>query len=394
MRNKILQDVIDYINIHHPGAKCLATEYINNSTKMLIECEHKHQWEIHFGNIKAGRWCPYCSGKLFYIEDIAKILSENFPGYKLITGNKKKNLEIECDKGHVFFKDFVDVRNNNRICPECIRLQMPTIESIREFIDNNHPGGSCLSEKFVACEKKLLFQCKNKHTWETLFRNIQKGHWCPHCIINKKKDIEFIKNFVKEKYGGECLSEEYINKDHKLKLRCKQGHEWESSYGVFRECWCPICAISSGERFCKYTFEKLFGYEFNTIRPEFLRYFEGNNRKLELDGYCQELNFAFEYQGRQHYQIVDKFKMTKEILKQQQERDEIKRKKCKEHKTKLIEVPYFSRKFKQENLKDYIKSECIRLNINLPNNTLINIIAINKDNHNKVNEYLCCFKYS
>ena len=45
--------------------KCLSRDYINNSTNLLWECKHGHQWEAQPQAIKNKRsWCPYCSGRL------------------------------------------------------------------------------------------------------------------------------------------------------------------------------------------------------------------------------------------------------------------------------------------------------------------------------------------
>ena len=62
------------------------------------------------------------------------------------------------------------------------------------------------------------------------------------------------------------------------------------------------------------------------------------NYILELDGYCEELKLAFEYQGDQHYRIVSWFRMTKESLKYQQEKDAAKVKLCKENDIDLIVI--------------------------------------------------------
>ena len=43
------------------GGKCLSTEYINNSTKMLFECKIKHRWWSRLNDIKdGGYWCRRC----------------------------------------------------------------------------------------------------------------------------------------------------------------------------------------------------------------------------------------------------------------------------------------------------------------------------------------------
>ena len=44
--------------------------------------------------------------------------------------------------------------------------------------------------------------------------------------------------------------------------------------------------------------EKLTGHSFVKVRPDFLK--QPNGKNLELDGYNEELQCAFEYDGIQH----------------------------------------------------------------------------------------------
>ena len=40
-------------------------------------------------------------------------------------------------------------------------------------------NGKCLSPKYLGIEKKLLWECKEGHKWESLPYTIRIGHWCP-----------------------------------------------------------------------------------------------------------------------------------------------------------------------------------------------------------------------
>tara|TARA_Y100000031_G_scaffold137032_1_gene161636 strand:+ start:209 stop:601 length:393 start_codon:yes stop_codon:yes gene_type:complete len=43
------------------GGKCLSDTYVNNQTKLLLECAEGHQWEVRPNSIKSGSWCPHCA---------------------------------------------------------------------------------------------------------------------------------------------------------------------------------------------------------------------------------------------------------------------------------------------------------------------------------------------
>ena len=105
------------------------------------------------------------------------------------------------------------------------------------------------------------------------------------------------------------------------------------------------------EEACRSIFEELFGMEFINCRPHFLQ-------KLELDGYCKELNLAFEYQGKQHYEYVPHFHRNGEQdFYNQVIRDMEKKELCKLYGIKLIEVPYKYDYSNRKQMKDYILNE-------------------------------------
>ena len=95
----------------------------------------------------------------------------------------------------------------------------------------------------------------------------------------------------------------YIVSDHikKLEWQCSEGHTWRSSAGsiIYAKTWCPKCSGFFKEALCRTTFEQLFSHEFSKTKPSWLLNSRGN--KMELDGYCEKLQIAFEYQGAQHF---------------------------------------------------------------------------------------------
>lgn len=99
---------------------------------------------------------------------------------------------------------------------------------------------------------------------------------------------------------------------------------------------------SLGERHCIEFMELLFpGYHFPKVRPKWLENTKHETgRCLELDGYCEELSIAIEYNGIQHYVWPNFTNMTREEFIRQRERDQLKVEICISRNICLIRIPY------------------------------------------------------
>ncbi len=113
------------------------------------------------------------------------------------------------------------------------------------------------------------------------------------------------------------------------------------------------------EEECRAIFEDIFGVEFNTIRPEWLKNPE-TGRNLELDGYNPNIKtsigqgVAFEYNGSQHSFYNPHFHRSQDAFVKQVRRDQYKRKVCADKKIVLISIPYHITK---DGLSTFIRTE-------------------------------------
>ncbi len=112
---------------------------------------------------------------------------------------------------------------------------MATILTIHEMHSiAKERKGQCLSHRYANCETKLLWQCSKGHKWDASPNSIKRGNWCPECGRiqsgqKKRTGIDWFKDYAISK-GGQCLSNSMktINSS-RLKFRCKNDHEWETS---------------------------------------------------------------------------------------------------------------------------------------------------------------------
>lgn len=189
------------------GGLCLSELYVNQLTKLKWQCAEGHVWETLPKYIRKGTWCPTCARK-----------SEN---------RKKVATKLSID--------------DMRIVAE-------------------ERGGKCISDEYIALNKKLKWKCEEGHVWEAVPSNVRNGSWCPTCArqnqFNRKVPILTIDGMKKmaEELGGKCLSETYTNSVTKLKWECEEGHIWEATPTQLRQkgTWCPTCAQRNFGKYQQY----------------------------------------------------------------------------------------------------------------------------------------------
>ncbi len=185
---------------------------------------------------------------------------------------------------------------------------------------------------------------------------------------NEEDDIidpnKYYNKFVElvGKFDGIMLSEcsDYVNAHHKLKVKCRYGHEFKICYNNLKKNrWCGLCSTRKMERYTKEIAETIIGKPFEKVRPEWLK--NGKNNKMELDIYNDELKLAIEYNGIQHYKFEKFFHKTKEEFEARVIDDELKVKLCKKNNVDFIVIPYTEEPFK------YLIERLLERNIPLVN---------------------------
>lgn len=96
--------------------------------------------------------------------------------------------------------------------------------------------------------------------------------------------------------------------------------------------------LKKHETRCRAILEDLFQSPFTSIRPDFLKY-PKTGKNLELDGYNETHNVAFEYQGVQHRKFTPLFHASYQDFVDQLERDGYKKHRCEELGIQVIYVP-------------------------------------------------------
>lgn len=183
-------------------------------------------------------------------------------------------------------------------------------------------------------------KCKKcGHIRSTTLNNLAKhlDCGCETFVYRNRTPKEFIDECNKH-YNNELeLVGEYKNQITKVLLRhipCGMIWEVRPADIIHGRSHCPKCRTqeSIGAKRIKEWLQE------NNIVFEQEKNLE--NSRQRFDFYLPDFNLAIEYNGKQHYSFISFFHKNLEGFKQYQQRDEKKRKYCKEHNITLLEISY------------------------------------------------------
>lgn len=296
-----IQDAHNVAKKH--GGKCLTEEYeyVNSQSRGKWQCVDGHVWEATFTRVFHGSWCPYCRGH--WNEEKCRYAFENIcnlpfrknkdilPGFILDGYNEELKMAFEYNgKQHYDPIDYFggeerfnsQVKRDERLRIKCKEKGIFLIEvpytcsetddilvkyiceclgrDVNTKIDWNKfynllsalkplrkiakgRGGELVSNVYYGTNGYLIWRCKDGHEWQATPMTIKKGSWCPTCSRTIPHTLEEAKKIAISR-GGECISTEYISNKKRLKWRCSEGHEWETSFSnVYHNgTWCSVCA--------------------------------------------------------------------------------------------------------------------------------------------------------
>jgi hypothetical protein len=263
-------------------------------------------------------------------------------------GNKK--VKIICKK-HGVFEQTPESHLRGSGCRRCSFIV--TTEDFIEKAKSVHGDKYDYSKvKYVNPNQKVLITCPiHGDFWQSPRKHINDKSGCPLCGYmsesEKKKKIdkeEFVRRATAV-HGDlyDYTNVEYVSMTDKVKIGCPiHGAFMQSPKNHFDGKGCPICANSKGEMRVKLVLD--------TLGISYIRQYKipnenifCKNTKMFVDFYLPDYNTFIEYNGTQHYYETD-FWGGKIQLSKQQERDMALRQYCKEHKIKLIEIPYWKYK--------------------------------------------------
>lgn len=320
-------------------------DYKNAHSKIKIICKEHGEFDQKPKNHLLGKGCPSCSktNKLTNEEFIEKvnIIHNNIYDYSLVDyKNIKTKVKIICQK-HGIFEQSPNSHLRGNGCPKCSKNYKKTKEV---FINdsnkrhNNFYDYSIIDYKNM--KSKIDILCPTHNIFSQLPSEHIKGSGCPKCAnknITTEEYIERVEKIHNFKYN--YSSTKYINSSIKIDIICqKHGLFKQKTSDHLNGSGCPKCSSSKGEKeILKHLKENKISFEsektFNNCK---------HKNKLSFDFYLPIQNTAIEYDGLQHFQPVEYFGGEKRF-NEDQKRDKMKNKYCKENNITLIRIPYWKK---------------------------------------------------
>jgi hypothetical protein len=298
--------------------------YINNMTKMTFVDRLGNEFKITPGNVKSGYWSAFESGlvrdHLYHMKEIEKI--------------------VQSKKG-----------------------------KIKE------------GQKYINAHTKMIFIDKSGNEFKMAPTSVKAGGWSPYesrNVNNPDYHYKTIEQIVLSKGGKIKEGEAYINNITKMTFIDQLGNEFKMTPASIKKGqWSPF-EKNCFEHICRQIIEQIYMKKFPSCWETITR---KNQRNLQLDGYCKDLNIAFEYQGIQHSigWGNDQLKRDKSLLKILK-LDAEKKQECINKNILLLEINYYKNihnvnSLIEQTIQD-IKASYEKNNINLP--YFISNIDLNK----------------
>ncbi len=278
-------------------------------------------------------------------------------GYRLLSEEYHHITDVitlECPEGHIFDIQFVRFKTTQK-CKIC-NGTIFNYDFVKSEFDKY--GYDLLTEEYQNSHQLLLVKHREcGHTYKVQFCNFRHGTRCPKCANNIKLTFDEIKKYI-ESFNYRLLSNEYNNNRTRLKLMCPNNHEYETTYDNFKSgCRCPKCKTSKGEN-------KIGEYLQNNNINYISQYSFKDCRvikPLPFDFYLPDYNVCIEYDGEQHYKIIECFGGLDRFISTKI-RDTVKTFYCEQNNIKLIRIPYWEK----DNIEQILNKQLINKDKSTP----------------------------
>jgi len=320
-------------------------KYIGSTKKVKIKCNNcESVFEQRASNHLLGRGCPFCNGSSIndtqdiFINKAIKKHKNKYDYSQVVYKNSITKIKIYCNTCKDYFSQRPGEHINGAGCPKCAhkKINDKLFIKVANKIHNNLYDYELINYKNYNSKIKII--CAKHGVFEQTPANHLKGEGCPLCV-GKNKTTDYFINELKKIHGEtfDYSLVRYENSNKKIKIKCNKCNNIfeQRASNHLSGIGCPICKESKGEKkIRKFLNEKHVLFE---QQKKFKKCI--NILPLPFDFYLPEYNICIEYDGEQHYEIINFFGGETGFSKRQK-LDNIKNKYCKDNNINLIRIRF------------------------------------------------------
>jgi very-short-patch-repair endonuclease len=250
--------------------------------------------------------------------------------------NSHKKFWFDCECGHTFDSNLLNINKSNNWCPYCANKKLC----------DNKDCNSCFNKSFASHEKskywsnenqltprqlfkgadknKFMFICDCGHKLEIGLKNItSQGHWCSYCSHQKlceNKDCSMcFNNSFASITKSEYLNDKNVNPrmlfkstNKKYNFDCNVCNKMFSCQlsDITKGVWCSFCVNKSEQ----ILFNKL-KEEYNTLKRQYKVDWCKNIKYLPFDFVIEDKKIIIELDGKQHFKQIGNWLSPEETRK-------------------------------------------------------------------------------
>ena len=367
-RGQVRKHSLDLVRAEFSARKLelLARSYPGSKTPLPYKCTQcGFKGRLRFNDLKTGSGCRRCgirrrtAGRRLDFDAFKSEMQSR--GIEVLSGeyvNSGTKLRLRCLKcRRAWSATAHDLRTSGSGCPSCghnrggRKRALTTLQASQKLaklgitlLSEYHASQEPIRVRFDACS----------HQVERTYNHLSRWPRCGVCAPNARAtegDYQATAKF----FGGKILkigsrvSRKSLWQCPLGKHRFQRSLESIRSYGTF----CTDCTRAYGEMLCRAAVEKLFEKPFRSRRLPGMKSPKG--RLLELDIYNEELRFAVEHHGAQHYQVMPHWDGV-EGLERQRLHDQMRRQFCTSNGILLVEIRELGIRTSLEQMREQIRT--------------------------------------
>lgn len=384
-KNITTAEFIETLNNVHSGKLSLSPDqkYKSRKSKLSFKCsipEHPVFNAAPSNVIFNKSGCPECKKDTlknhfaFTTNEVYALIQEKcgdqiIPLPDQVYDNQNTKWEFKCSEpSHPkWISSIGNVLNSEYKygCKQCKgEVSFKSIQAINEAIHLEFNGKVKLlrfeDESFLKSSTGLFECIIHEEVFENSLANLFKSKGCSHCSlesykVNRRTEGDTLISQVYEVHRDFLTIvdiNEYVNTDTKIHFKChKKRHGVFSSapHSILSGAGCPVCRMSRGER------KILFWLRDNEVDYEYqwrVNKHVGNGQFI-FDFYLTHENIVIEYDGRQHFEIVEAWGGKKALAKTI-ENDKLKDKYAEINGLTMLRIKYTEFENVETILKDFI----------------------------------------